>query len=252
MQADYSERRRGYSVGDQLRVLLPLVTVWGVGFGILAAVGIRGNVGELLLDPSYLNGGRWYVGVVSQLGVLTWAVAVCSTLWSSWIARVTKRRDAELFLRRAAIVSAILLVDDLFGIHSLVEGPGKAIAQAAIVLPAAVWLVVHRHDIVRTRFQLLLAALLGLGGSVLVDVFFKPNSVEISGLVEDGAKFLGVLAWATYFVMTTKDIASSAIRGAIRTQPGGPAPSPDHGTQTLEELVQELAKSSAVNAPQPH
>ncbi len=248
MQTDYSERRRGYSVRDQLRVLLPLVTVWGVGFGILAAVGIHGNVGELLLDPSYLSGGRWYLGVVSQLGILTWAVAVSSSAWSSWIARVTKRRDAELFLRRAAMVTSILLVDDLFGIHSLIEGPGKLVAEAVIVFPTAGWLIVHRRDIMRTRFQLLAAALLGLGGSVLVDGFFHPNSVEMSGLIEDGAKFLGILAWATYFVMTTKDIAASAIRGALRVPTVIQETSPGSESQSLEDMVRDLQTTSSVHS----
>jgi hypothetical protein len=202
----------------QLKIVGPLIIVWAGGFWILAAVALRGRVGELLLDPSYASGGAWYVGAVSQLGVLAWSVGTVAAAGGSWVLRRTNRLDAARFLARGAYVGAILLLDDLFGLHS---GPlsdlglPKPVAMLVLGAPIAAWLMVHRADIWRTRWQVLACSFLGLGTSVLVDVALSPGRLDLALLYEDGPKFLASLAWATYFVITTKDIIDSAIDSAM-------------------------------------
>ena len=78
--------------------------VWLGGFGVLGAVVAHGNVGRLFLDPAYVNGGTWYDGLVSQLGVVAWTVAAVSAAWSAWIASVSGRRQAAGFLFCASMV----------------------------------------------------------------------------------------------------------------------------------------------------
>jgi hypothetical protein len=211
------DRRRGFSASEQLKVVGPLVGVWAIGFAVLAAVAWRGRVGELLLDPSYASGGAWYLGAVSQFGLLAWSVGTVAAAGGSWVLRRTDRHDAARFLAHGAVVGTLLLVDDMFGLHSgpmSALGLGKHVALVVLGGPIGVWLVVYRHDIFRTRWQVLACSLVGLGSSAVIDAIIAPDRMDLALILEDGPKFLGALAWATYFVITTKDIIDSALRAA--------------------------------------
>ena len=209
------DRRRGFSFREQLRLLVPLLIVWAVGFAVLSAVALHGDVGELLLDPTWIGGAVWYAGFVSQFGAVAWCVAATSAAWSSWIARTGARIDAARFLRRGAIVTALLLADDLFGFHSGVLeqiGLPKVGGELVVLCPLGLWLLVHFSDIARTRWQLLVASLGAQATSFCVDAFVNPGRFDFAVLFEDGPKFLGILAWATYFVVTARDISRSVLR----------------------------------------
>ena len=211
------DRRRGFSFREQLRLLVPLFVVWAVGFAVLSAVALHGDVGELLLDPSWIGGAAWYAGFVSQFGAVAWCVAATSAAWSSWIARTGGRIDAARFLRRGSIVTAVLLADDLFGFHSGVLeqiGLPKVVGELLVLSPLGLWLLVHAADIVRTRWQLLAASLGAQAASFVVDAFVNPGRFDFAVLFEDGPKFLGILAWATYFVVTARDISRSVLRSS--------------------------------------
>ena len=90
-------------------------------------------------------------------------------------------------------------------------GVPKPAAQALVLVPLGAWVVRFWPDIARTRYPVLLASLGANGLSVVVDTLVNPGMGDGAVLYEDGPKFLGVLAWATYFVLTTCDIARSAM-----------------------------------------
>ena len=118
------------------------------------------------------------------------------------------------------MATLILVLDDVFALHASVLkhllGGSKNAAQLLVILPVLVWVVVFVGDILRTRSALLFAALASLAGSVVVDVLFGLGG-DASLLVEDGMKFLGILAWAQYFAITSRDIAASAITSVLPT-----------------------------------
>ena len=209
------ERRRGFSLAEQLRVLVPLFVVWAIGFAVLAIVATHSNLGEFFLDPSYQSGGTWYIGVVSQLGVLAWTIAMMCAAASAWVAAEAGRRGASRFMRAAAYASGVLMLDDLFELHAVLSGSlgvPKVALEGLVVLPTVLWVMEFRRDIGRTRWQVLVAAIGANAMSVAVDTLAHPSSFDRALLLEDGAKFLGTLAWATYFVVTARDISRSAMR----------------------------------------
>jgi hypothetical protein len=209
------ERRRGFSLHDQLRLVVPLVVAWAFGFACLAGVALTSDVGELLLDPSWIGGAAWYAGVISQLGAVAWTTAGVAALFGGWIARITGRLDASRFLFAGAAATAVLLADDLFGFHATLMpqiGIPKMVAQLLVVAPAGLWALRYRRDVLRTRYQVLVASVLANFVSGIIDVMVRPGRYDFGVLFEDGAKFLGVLAWATYFGMTSRDIVQSVLR----------------------------------------
>jgi hypothetical protein len=87
------------------------------------------------------------------------------------------------------------------------------------------WLVSSRPEIARTRWELLAAAGAGLGLSLAVDTVSVIGDPRWSLLVEDGAKFLGVLALAAWAVSTARDLATSTVRATPEPRPtAGAAP----------------------------
>jgi hypothetical protein len=216
-----AERRRRRALRHQVSSATPLLAGW-VAAGVLLVVvaAQRQSTVELLfLDAAYVSGEPWYTGLISNLGVLGWTTATVAALGGSWVASQTDRPGAARFLGAAALVSALLLADDLLQIHADLlgfTGLPKGIRQLFIVAPAAAWLVRYATDIARTRWLVLAGAVGGFAVSLLVDALAPRGSV--GGLfAEDSAKLLGVLAWAQYMVLTTVDIVRSTIRDARLT-----------------------------------
>ena len=214
-----TERRRGIPLPRQARLLAPLAVAWLVSLLVLAALGIQRSIPleQLFLDPATVAGAPWYSGVMSSIGILGWTVAVVAGAGGAWVAHQTERPTAAEFLGAGAIASAMLLADDLLLLHSnvipQVTGAPELVAIGLVVAPAAVWVGHWRREVLRTRWLILAAALLGSTGSVLVDSLWSSTRATAL-LAEDGAKFLGIVAWATYFVTTAADITRSTIRAA--------------------------------------
>ncbi len=197
------------------RIVVPLGLVWSFGLAVIAVASTSHNPERLFFDPAYSSGdGKWYVGVVSQLGILGWSVAALSAAWSAWFARHVGRPGAARFLGRGAVVTAILLFDDLFATHAVVStvlSLPKPLVQVVVVGPTGLWIVRHRADVLRTRWPLLLAAVAALSASIVVERLTGNSMGSRATLAEDGPKFLGILAWAAYFALTSLDIARSVL-----------------------------------------
>ena len=194
---------------------MPLGLAWSFGLAVIAVAFTSSNPERLFFDPAYSSvDGKWYVGVVSQLGILGWSIAVLSAAWSAWFARHVGRPGAARFLMRGAAVTAMLLFDDLFATHAVVSSVlslPKALVELVVVGPTGWWIVRHRTDVLRTRWPLLLAAVAALSASIVVERLTGNSMGARATLAEDGPKFLGILAWAAYFSLTSLDIARSVL-----------------------------------------
>ena len=210
------ERRRGFSLGKQARAIAPLAVLWLVGIAILVAAQAQtaAPLRELFLDPAAITGAPWYTGALSNLGIFVWTLGVAFAAAGAWVAGRTGRQDAARFLTVGTIATLIMVLDDIFAIHSSVLNDvtwlPKAGAQFLIVAPTMFWVLRYLDDIRRTRFIVLFAALGCFVGSVAIDQTGLLRG-ETGLLVEDGFKFLGILAWCQYFVLTARDIAASAL-----------------------------------------
>lgn len=221
-RASRSERRRGFSLRRQLASLAPLAALWIVGLTLLFVARFQtvAPLRTLFLDATYLTGSPWYTGALSNLGILVWTSGAVFAVAGAWVARRIGRESAARFLAFGAAATLLLVLDDVFALHAgplkHLLGGSKHLAQLFVVAPVGLWLAVFWADIRRTRSALLFAALGSLAGSVVVDVGIGLSG-DTSLLVEDGMKFLGILAWSQYFAITSRDIAASAISGALST-----------------------------------
>jgi len=210
------ERRRGFSRGRQARSIASLGLLWVSGIAILAVARIQTAtpLRDLFLDPAAITGAPWHTGALSNLGIFVWTAGVTFAAAGAWVARRTGREEAAKFLASGTLATLVLVFDDIFAIHSSVLNDitwlPKAGAQLLIVSPTLVWVFGYLNDIRRTRYIILFAGLSCFAGSLLIDQsgFLRGDTAL---LIEDGCKFLGILAWCQYFALTARDIASSAI-----------------------------------------
>lgn len=213
-----SERRQSRRYEDQVRPFLPLLVVWTVG--LLALVGALGQGvirhETLLLDPVATGGLPWYTGLISQLGAVVWCIAACAAAFGAAVSRLGGRAGAFRFLLGAAAVGSLMLVDDMFLLHSnalpRLLGTSKTVVLAAYAVLILLWVGLSLGEIARTRVHLLLATGGALGLSVVAD------RLGLALWMEDGPKLLGILAWATYLTTTSWDITRSVVIAA-RTSP---------------------------------
>jgi hypothetical protein len=219
-----ADRRQRPSVGWQIADLLPLAMVWAVAIAAVAVAGLQRSVpvSELFLDPASVAGVPWWTGLLSQLGLLGWTVAAAAAGGGAWLAGRLGRHAAAVFLGSGALLTVLLLADDLLQVHAvLLPGIGieKPLSQLLIVAPAPVWALTQRREILRTRWLVFVAAILGFAVSVAVDMWWVPTAGDANRtMIEDGAKFLGICAWAQYFTMTTADIARSVLAEVLEPQ----------------------------------
>ncbi len=210
-----NDRRRRVVPHDQVSVLVPLLLVWGGGVIVLWAIlgASASDDAQLLLDPAAAAGMPWFTGLISNLGILAWTLGAVAAATGAHMARIGGRIAAAGFLRHAAIVGALLTVDDLFQLHASVFPKVFGIPKAGVLfvyaVGVAIWALAHAVEIVRSRWGLLFAAGVAMSLSIAVDQLSTGEDWAL--LAEDGAKFLGVLAWAAYFTLTGRDIAESVI-----------------------------------------
>jgi hypothetical protein len=248
-----SERRRSVAAAQRLSDLIAITIVWGAGLVVLAVAGLQTQipVAQLLSDPATVNGGMWYAGLISNLGAIGWTVAMTAAAGGAFVARVGGRpRSTISFLRGGALLGAMLLIDDLFQVHQRLlpreVGLSKPVVLLIELVLAGGWALTSIGELRRTRWHLLVMAGGAFAVSLVVDQLIAGPESGARILVEDGAKFLGVLAWALYFVRTAADIVASIARRSAAVSPqsssanqssspgseAGPAPSTDHGPRT--------------------
>ena len=204
-------------VRQQLRVLGTAFVA--VAF-LVAAASIAGHLhghgaADLLRDPLAVAGAPWYLGFLSNVGILLWwpPAAVCATA-AVMVTRIAGRSDDVDLLAAAAGVTAILALDDLFQIHEHFQLPVYALYVVLLAYCARRFLT----RVARTRWFTLAVAVSLLSGSVLVDVATEHFGVEAFA-AEDLLKLFGIVAWCVYFVRLSfrvVDTAAASVRAEAR------------------------------------
>lgn len=214
-----AERRAQRTSSDRRSSLTRLAIGWIAGIAFLSVLVAQQSVpiDDLLLDQTDVNGGRWFDGMVTSLGILAWTAAGCACVAAGYASRVAGRTAARRTLLSGGVIIGFLMLDDLFQLHSNVLpryiGGSKLTFVALEALAILLWAGASLTELRRTRYELLLAAAAGLGGSVVIDVVNVFSLERLPRLIlEDGAKFLGLLALALWATSTAADVIRSIAR----------------------------------------
>ncbi|MBI4547777.1 MAG: hypothetical protein HY707_07350 [Ignavibacteriae bacterium] len=164
-------------------------------------------IGELMRDPVNLLKFPFYLGLVSNIGILFWCSAAAICLFTSVVMRkhpVEHRFSQFLFV--SGIITIFLLLDDFFNLHDVVYPEylhiHEYLVYAIYGTVVALYLVTFRATILQTENALIFLLALGFFGlSLLTDMLTDRNLVLIPAqfLVEDGLKLFGIMSWFAFF-----------------------------------------------------
>jgi hypothetical protein len=214
-----------------LLVSLPLLAVLIAGL-----MGV--SVPLMTLDVPSITRVHPLSGFLSSLGILLLGAA--TAIWYFGATTIAERRAAPEASRRmmlmGAAVSAYMTLDDLFQVHEIIAPryfgvPDEAVlGLLGLALLAFLRMAWRAPD--RAGLFWLLAALAGLGASVVVDAASRWlwRLGEWQYFVEDGAKWLGLCCWLKYAVVHCRErlggtrVASTSAPVAATTplSPGAP------------------------------
>ena len=137
--------------------------------------------------------------------------------------RTNRRSEDATFLAAAGVFTGWLALDDLFMIHEDVLpwfGVSQIVTYGAYAAMAALYFLYAWRQILAFRPLLMAVALALLGSSVLIDVFWHSESA-VRVFLEDGTKFLGILAWTSFhFTIALETMGRSVAmpRGVFASQ----------------------------------
>lgn len=173
---------------------------------IAASLYSKRYIGDFTRDPTAVAGVPFYVGFISNLGVLLWwtsAVVGIGAAFCAW-----QRSDSLRWVRFFTLFgmfSALLALDDLFQLHenlfpSFLGVPEKVVIASYGVLLAA--LLSGYFDIIRSTDSFYLWFALTLF-ALSVGIDRVPGHIlPYHHLFEDGFKFLGISGWLGFIVQT--------------------------------------------------
>lgn len=189
--------------------LVWLYPVFAIGVLLLFVSGERAGIPFSIFtqDPMVVAKGRIYYGFLSNLGILFWcaAASICLFAWA-----VLKRSSAtglSGFFLFSGLLSALLMLDDLFQLHEGIFPVYLGIRQRYVLIAYMVltvgYLIAYRRVILENYTLFMFAALGFFGLSVAEDVTELVAGVSSSSswhyLVEDGFKFFGIISWFAFF-----------------------------------------------------
>lgn len=140
-------------------------------------------------------------GFLSQVGIMLWSAALALSLATYFILLLRGTRDevaARRFLLGLSLLTLALLLDDAFMLHERVFPSQLSMSELVFVsfypMYTVLLLFVFRREVLQSRFLPLLTSLSCFAVSLLIDQIELPGS----SLVEDGAKFTGIVFWLIY------------------------------------------------------
>lgn len=149
-------------------------------------------------------------GVMSSLGILLWCAAASICGFAAMALRDRRATESYRFLRASALLSTYLMLDDAFQFHehlaSRYFGLDEKAVFAVLGTAVAAYLLAFKEVIRKTNYAVLLLAVGFLSVSVAIDAILEPWLWRFENLeyfFEDGAKWLGIASWCSYYVDTS-------------------------------------------------
>ena len=138
------------------------------------------------------------VGMISNIGILLWGAAASICLFTTFSGKINS--DISKLLLLGGAFSGLLCVDDFFLLHDRYIGPDFLnLTYLAISI-----LILVRFKKILKKIGLfnLVISILFLGLSIFFDGVIQQifnQSYELTQLIEEGFKFLGIVCWLNFW-----------------------------------------------------
>lgn len=195
-------------------------------FILMAIVGIGSEfnipMDHLTGDPTAVAGIHPLTGVLSNLGIVLWCAAATACGLGARLVFRKLEKEIFLFLFCSFLLTSFLMLDDLFQFHedlSSTIGLNQKVVYLVLGASVAAYLVRFRNVLLQTQIFPLLLAFNFLVISIIADtIVYKLFGDEMGQLlyfIEDGAKWIGIVFWCYYFVITSYQLICAINESAI-------------------------------------
>ena len=164
-----------------------------------------------------------FSGFLSTFGIFLWCGVVFVCFFTAVILYRIGEKKHLRFLLSSAILSLYLLLDDMFLFHERLAPNHLSIDENVIFvllgLTVFAYLIIFHKTIMQTRYQFLLLALFLLSSSVLIDAILEPWLKSLGQwefFIEDGAKWLGIVSWGSYYYQTTFQLLLGVFKSTVK------------------------------------
>jgi hypothetical protein len=200
---------------DLWKVLVPLylpIALLFLAVGALSRVSDEVTLSLIMRDNAIMGELPFYAGFVPQVEAVLWSAALTVCLFTLFV--LQRQADhfagARRFLLQVAILTGLLMMDDIFLFHGEIAPKQLHISGQIIVAGYLVMAVIvvlsNWREILSSEYLLLLLALVLFGASISFDEVSKllsglPQMLrQFMFFFEDGFKFAGTATWLMYFV----------------------------------------------------
>jgi len=186
--------------------------------GVLGALVLAHLTGAqldwLTRDPGIIGQRGFYVGILSNVGIMILAAATAICFFSAFVLQgLHTYRDTSLFLLSSGGVCLMLTCDDAFLLHEQVFPIYLGVPAIVVYLVystlAGGYFIYFGKRILSTDYLLLVLAFLFLGLSLLVDGLLSRSDVQT--FIEDSLKFAGIVFLWAYYTRTTTTAVGAAL-----------------------------------------
>lgn len=199
---------RNISVKSLMLVFIPAIIIL-VAIEMISQI-YQVPIKKLTSDPALIANIPPLYGVLSNLGIVLWCGAIFSSALAAMVLRSIGKKQLYLFLLYSSLLSAYLMLDDLFQFHenlSSVIGLNQKVVYIFLGAAVITYIIYFRKTLFQTNIILLVIAIAFLSLSVLADtIVYKIYGSQLGDwlyLIEDGAKWLGIVFWSYYFFYTS-------------------------------------------------
>lgn len=171
-----------------------------------------------LRDPIATLKAPFYIGFLSNIGIILWALTVGVCFFTCFVVENGKEAEGVKFIFFSGIFSLILLLDDFFLIHEVVLPRHFHISQEFLLIGYLLYLILliakFNGFIMKTEYIYFILSLFLFFNSLVFD--FLREFIELEGrlnsfgmVVEDGLKIFGVLTWLIFYSKACKKLIVS-------------------------------------------
>ncbi|MEM8807146.1 MAG: hypothetical protein AAGF01_14075 [Cyanobacteria bacterium P01_G01_bin.38] len=162
----------------------------------------------LVRDPIATFNGHQLTGVVSNIGILAWTIAVTVCFFSCAICLQSNYSTVLVrFFGMSGIFTLVLLLDDLFMLHE--DHSDFNIPDEILFTSYLIFLLLYIQGFRKLLFQktsiLFLLSLFCFSVSLFMDLVLSESSIVsrsefVKYFLEDAFKFLGIMSWTGFLV----------------------------------------------------
>ncbi|MCT7976820.1 hypothetical protein [Laspinema olomoucense] len=178
----------------------------------------RVPIHHLMGDPTKVADLPFYIGMVTQLGILLWCATAAICLFTSlYLKPLNPSLKHQHFLFFGGVITVVLMLDDSFQFHEEVFpnyfGISEKIVYLAYVIMLALYLIKFYKIILNSRYLVFVGlAFACFALSILLDMRAIIDLVDMGliydrdrALLENGFQLFGIVSWFTYFSLTCKE-----------------------------------------------